>query len=443
SASYGTPAELKSLVQAAHRLGLMVLLDVVYNHFGPEGNYLHLYASPFFTDAHQTPWGAAIDFAGPDSRAVRDFFVHNALFWLVEYRMDGLRLDAVHAIHDDSDPDILEELAAAVQAGPGRERAVHLVLENDANETRYLERAPSGAPRGFVAQWNDDIHHACHCLLTGEEEGYYADYAAGARDHLGRCLTEGFAYQGERSGFREGAQRGSRSAHLPLTAFVGFLQNHDQIGNRALGERLTALADPRAVRAALTLLLLAPAPPLLFMGEEYGSRQPFLFFCDFGPDLAESVTAGRRREFARFPQFADPAAAERIPDPQARKTFARSRLDWEARERGDHAAWRAHVHAALDVRQRAIVPHLPGLAEGERGWSALGRAALQVVWQSQHGPRLIACANLSARALCGMVAPPAPLLLESERGVADALAAGRLPAASVAWFLDSGGGGTA
>jgi malto-oligosyltrehalose trehalohydrolase len=242
-ASYGRPEDLKRLVQAAHARGLMVLLDVVYNHFGPEGNYLHVFArDAFFTERHHTPWGAAINFDGPGAALVRRFFVDNALYWIEEYHFDGLRLDAVHAICDDSATHVLEEIAANVRAGPGRERQVHLVLENDANQSRFLAR-DANAGRAVTAQWNDDLHHALHAILTGEADGYYADYAAAPQAHLGRCLAEGFAYQGDASPYRRGKARGERSAHLPPGAFVGFLQNHDQVGNRAFtsGQRLSRL----------------------------------------------------------------------------------------------------------------------------------------------------------------------------------------------------------
>ncbi|MGD8875115.1 MAG: malto-oligosyltrehalose trehalohydrolase, partial [Gammaproteobacteria bacterium] len=330
---YGRPEALKALVDAAHARGLMVFLDVVYNHFGPEGNYLHVYARQFFTERHLTPWGAAIDFDGPHSQRVRQFFIHNALYWLEEYHFDGLRLDAVHAIPDASQPDILTELAQRVHAVFDRRRHIHLVLENDHNSAHYLVRDAAGRPHCYTAQWNDDIHHALHVLLTAESGGYYRDYAADPLRHLGRCLAEGFAYQGEPSAYRDDRPRGEPSTHLPATAFVSFLQNHDQVGNRACGERITLLADAARIRAATVLLLLAPAPPLLFMGEEWGCTQPFLFFCDFGPELAEQVVAGRRQEFAQFPQFSDPAARRRIPDPLDSATFRQSVLDWTACER--------------------------------------------------------------------------------------------------------------
>jgi maltooligosyltrehalose trehalohydrolase len=228
---YGHPDDLKRLVCSAHQKGLMVFLDVVYNHFGPEGNYLHVYArEAFFQQDLHTPWGAAINFSRAGSRTVRDFFIHNALYWLEEFQLDGLRFDAVHGIHDDSHPHILEEIAQAVAKGPGRERHIHLVLENDGNEARYLQRNRQGAPMYYTAQWNDDIHHALHVLITGEEEGYYRDYVGTPAYHLGRCLTEGFAYQGEPSRYRNGRPRGESSRMLPPTAFVSFLQNHDQVG---------------------------------------------------------------------------------------------------------------------------------------------------------------------------------------------------------------------
>ncbi len=319
--TYGRPEDLKTLVQAAHARGMMVFLDVVYNHFGPEGNYLGLYAPQFFTDRHHTPWGNAINFDGAESRAVRDFFIHNALYWLTEYHFDGLRLDAVNAILDDSTPDVLTELAETVRSAIEPRRHVHLVLENDRNQSRYLQRTGRCQPRAYNAQWNDDIHHALHVIITGEKDGYYADYSDRPLDRLGRCLVEGFAYQGETSLYRNGEMRGEPTKGLPPTAFVSFLQNHDQIGNRAFGERILTLADPRAVRAAAAILLLGPSPPLLFMGEEFGAPTPFLFFCDFEENLAAAVTAGRRNEFARFGRFRDSATREANPRSERSQDF--------------------------------------------------------------------------------------------------------------------------
>jgi malto-oligosyltrehalose trehalohydrolase len=360
--AYGTPDELKSFIAAAHRRGIAVMLDVVYNHFGPEGNYLHVFAPQFFTDRHSTPWGAAINFDGPDSRTVRDFFVHNALYWLEEFHFDGLRFDAVHAILDDSDPHILTEIARSVRAGPGRERPVYLVLENVKNQSRFL--GPPGAPDTYDAQWNDDAHHCFHVLLTGESDGYYEDYIDQAHAMLCRCLAEGFGYQGELSR-HDGHPRGERSSHLPPTAFVNFLQNHDQIGNRALGERIGQLVDrEEALRAAIAVLLLAPAPPMLFMGEEWAAPQPFPYFCDFEPDLAAKVREGRRREFARFAKFRDPSSQERIPDPTAPATFRSAQLDWNKVRDPEHSRMLDHYRRLLTIRHRDIAPLIPKIRSG-------------------------------------------------------------------------------
>ena len=394
---YGRPEDLKHLIQEAHRRGLMVFLDVVYNHFGPEGNYLHTYARrAFFTDRYRTPWGAAINFDGPGSRTVRDFFIHNALYWLDEFCFDGLRLDAVHAIRDRSSPDILEQLAAAVRNGPGRDRFLHLVLENDDNAARYLERDRKRRPVHYTAQWNDDIHHACHLLITGETAGYYADYADAPGRRLARCLTEGFAYQGESSPYRGGRTRGEPSAHLPPEAFVSFLQNHDQVGNRAFGDRLGDLAEERAIRAALALILLAPAVPLFFMGEEFGCRQPFPFFCDFGPELAQSVTRGRRKEFEGFPAFRDPGTRAGIPDPNAETTFHSAVLNWAEAEAPDARSRFGWVRRLLTVRKNEIVPLLPLLGSRCGSIQGASETALVVRWRAEDGTTLNLAANLGS-----------------------------------------------
>ncbi len=437
---YGRPEALKALVQSAHARGLMVFLDVVYNHFGPEGNYLHRYAPPFFSPRHQTPWGPAIDYEGPESRTVRDFFIHNALYWLEEYHLDGLRLDAVHAIFDDSRPDILEELAAAVRRGPGRQRHVHLVLENDRNAARYLARGADGGVPGYDAQWNDDFHHVLHTLVSGEADGYYADYADQPLRHLARCLSEGFAYQGEPSRYRNGEARGEPSRGLPPTAFVAFLQTHDQVGNRAWGERLTALAPPQAVRAAVAVLLLAPSPPLLFMGEEFGAASPFLFFCDFGGELAATVTAGRRREFEHFARHGGPADGADIPDPNALDTFQHSRLDWDSLAQPGPREWLHFYHHLLAIRRREIVPRLAGIGAGQAHAAPLGERALQASWRLGDGSRLTLLANLGAAPVSGVGRPAGVALFAGSSGLELELAKGMLPPWSAAWFLEAGGG---
>ncbi len=395
SSRYGPPAALKTLVEACHTRGLAVLLDVVYNHFGPEGNYLPAIAPDFFTRRYETPWGAAIDFSGPNSRAVRDFFIHNALYWLEEYHFDGLRFDAVHAISDDSAPDILDEIGETVRRRI-RDRDIHLILENDRNEARRLTRH-KGRPERFTAQWNDDLHHALHVLTTGETAGYYQDYAAHPAASLGRCLAEGFAYQGEGSPFRGGRPRGEPSAGLPATAFVAFAQNHDHIGNHPFGTRLAARASAAALHAGLAIILLSPQIPLLFMGEEWGTRRPFAFFCDFDPELAQSVRDGRRREFAGFPEFHDEAARERIPDPMASATFEMSRLDWDELSRTEHVRWLARYRALIDLRMREIVPRLAGMSGFAGCYRALGPRTVTVEWHLGDGARLLLAANFSDR----------------------------------------------
>ncbi|WP_374089655.1 malto-oligosyltrehalose trehalohydrolase [Methylomicrobium lacus] len=426
--SYGTPDELKALVQAAHARGLMVLLDVVYNHFGPDGNYLHLYAPQFFNARQHTPWGAAINFDGKDSRIVRDFYIHNALYWLEEYHFDGLRVDAVHAILDNSRPNILEELAAAVQAGPGRSRQIHLVLENDGNEARYLQQG------GFVAQWNDDFHHALHLLLTGEVDGYYADYADQPTRHLARCLAEGFAFQGEPSMFRNGRLRGEPSGHLPPGAFINFCQTHDQIGNRAYGERIALLTQPKPLHVALAVLLLAPSPPLLFMGEEFAAATPFLFFCDFHGELAAAATEGRRREFASFREFADPAARTRIPDPNDRATFDRCKLNWGCLDEPPHKASLEYYRNLLALRRTQITPRLPAMGGGE--FERVGESGLVVRWHLSGGDRLMLLANLGEGSVAGSLHVAGTAFFLSQADLPEAFAAGGMPPWCAAWFIE-------
>ena len=432
--SYGRPEDLKQLIQSAHAKGLMVFLDVVYNHFGPDGNYLRVYAPQFFTDRHKTPWGDAINFDGPESRTVRDFFIHNALYWLEEYHFDGLRLDAGHALVDDSTPDILTELATAVRDRFGEERFIHLILENDANIARYLQRDKHGAVRLYNAQWNDDIHHALHVLLTGESDGYYADYVQDPMRHLCRCLRDGFAYQGEYSEYHA-SHRGEPSADLPPSAFVCFMQNHDQIGNRALGERISQLAEPKALKAAMEILLLAPSPPLLFMGEEFAANTPFLFFCDFQGDLAAAVTQGRRNEFARFSRFNSVEARSSIPDPNAEQTFQQSKLDWNSLQVDSHSKWLHLYRELLSLRQRMIVPRA-GITRGSRGkLSGAYKHDLSIDWFFEDGAQLELRANLGSlpgRKVLRLSGAP---FYSSNAEATEAIVRGNLPAWSVVWSL--------
>lgn len=352
--AYGSPDELRALIDAAHELGLSVFLDVVYNHFGPDGNYLGLYADRFFHRDVATPWGGAV---AVDEPPVARFFIDNALMWLRDYRFDGLRLDAVHAIDN---PQFLDTMAAEIRDSLP-DRHVHLVLENEGNDAARLR---SGA---YDAQWNDDFHNVLHVLLTGETSAYYGDFADQPAQRLARCLSEGFIYQGDPSPNHDGKPRGTPSAHLPPTRFVSFLQNHDQIGNRALGERLTLLTDRAKLRAATALLLLSPQIPLLFMGDEEGSESPFLFFTDFHDELADAVRTGRRKEFAKFEAFADEKAREQIPDPNALSTFEAS----VPQPGPDAPTWRTFYQNLLRLRREHITPRLsdtrrPGLEPGSR-----------------------------------------------------------------------------
>jgi maltooligosyltrehalose trehalohydrolase len=387
---YGRPEDLKALIDEAHLRGLMVFLDVVYNHFGPEGNYLGRYAAGFFTEA-QTPWGSAIDYRVPQVRA---FAVQNALYWLGEYRFDGLRLDAVHAIPDLGEIPMLRDLSVAVgQLAAETGRHIHLVLENDDNSASSLD-AQQDPPRGkYRAQWNDDYHHAWHVLLTRETHGYYGDYRRSPLHDIARALASGFVYQGEASAHRRGRLRGEPSGELAPIAFVNFLQNHDQIGNRALGDRLESTADSEAVEAALAITLLAPAIPMLFMGEEWGSKAPFPFFCDFKGDLAKAVRNGRRQEFAgAYAKY-----GEEIPDPLDPLTFQSAILDWGSRTEQAGRKRLALVQSLLAIRRREIVPRLAGAAFGDA--HADDNGLLTANWHMGDGTTLGLLANLSDRAI--------------------------------------------
>jgi maltooligosyltrehalose trehalohydrolase len=409
ASAYGTPDELKELIDTAHGLGLMIFLDVVYNHFGPDGNYLAVTAPQIFLAGSRSDWGAALDFKQPELRLL---FTENALYWLMEYRFDGLRFDAVHAI---GEPDWLSDTAAEIHRTVAPGRHVALVLENDRNEARFLARE-------FDAQWNDDGHHVLHVLLTGETESYYADYADRPAEKLARCLAEGFVYQGEPSPFRKNAPRGEKSSSLPPTAFVLFLQNHDQVGNRPCGRRLTDLAEPDALEAALSLLLLSPQIPLLFMGQEDASRTPFLFFTDHPAELAKAVRDGRRKEFAAFAGFSDPAQSERLPDPNDGATFLAS-IPVADPERS--AQRFALIQRLLAIRRHKIVPGLDAARALDA--QAIGSAAVAARWQ-MGGGILSILVNLGA----DPVAAPAmtgSLLFESRDGAAEAFARdSKLPA---------------
>ena len=387
--AYGRPEDLKALIDAAHQRGLMVMLDVVYNHFGPEGNYLGRYAPSFFTDAH-TPWGSAIDYR---VRQVRDFAIENALCWLRDYRFDGLRLDAVNSIVEPGGLSLLYDVSSAAgQLAAETGRHIHLVLENGDNRASILDAAIDPPEGKYRAQWNDDYHHAWRVLMTGEKQGYYVDYQQAPISDIARSLASGFVYQGEPSEFR-GHKRGEPSGHLAPSAFINFLQNHDQIGNRALGDRLENAADPCAIEAALAVLLLAPSIPMLFMGEEWGSKAPFPFFCDFGGDLADAVRKGRRVELAwAYAEYGD-----EVPDALDRSTRDSAVLDWDEPKAPAAQKRLTLVRDLLKVRRQEIVPRLPNAAFGEA--SADDNCVLTAHWRMGDGATLRLLANLSDQAI--------------------------------------------
>ncbi len=437
--TYGHPEDFKRFVQEAHKKGLMVFLDVVYNHFGPLGNYLNHYAPQFFTDRHKTPWGDAINFdTGPESRTVRDFFVHNALYWLEEFNLDGLRFDATDWLIDTSTPDFITEMGDRIRKELKRDWPAHLVLENDENVARYLISDEGGGRRYYNAQWNEDLHHVLHLLATGEESGYYIDYRDDPIRHLGRSLTEGFAYQGEGSSFRGGRSRGSNPAGLPATAFVCFLQNHDQVGNRPFGERLSSLAAPEAIRAVTAVFLIQPQPPLIFMGQEFRVDNPFYFFCDLSPELAPLISQGRREFFAKMPQFKDLYNFEEIPDPSDEQTFQNSTIDLLQMDDGHpHREWLNLHRTLIEVRKREVIPRLPGIAVGSGGFERLGDRAISVHWILDDGAKLSLFANLGEKPVRTVRSPEGLVIFETHRGLEEKVRSGEMPPWSVLWLINT------
>ncbi|SNB78354.1 maltooligosyl trehalose hydrolase [Arboricoccus pini] len=409
---YGSPDALKALVDAAHARGIMVFLDVVYNHFGPAGNFLPAYAGSFFTKDKPTPWGAAIDFSRPEVRA---FFRDNAIYWLEVFRLDGLRFDAVHAILDDSNEHFLTEVGRTIRAR-FPDRHIHLILENERNEAQRLLGDPSGDAL-YDAQWADDIHNASHVLMTKETDGYYEDYEDDPAAKLARGLTQGFVFQGDHSRHKK-ARRGQPSAHLSPRNFVFFLQNHDQIGNRAMGDRLTASVEPRILEVMTALLLLSPTIPMLFMGEEWGAEEPFPFFCDFKGELADAVRKGRAREFARFKSWAGDA----LPDALARETFERAILKHPEAPNGRTRL----VGHLLGLRQRHVVPFLKAMPryQEQGGTARVDGCLLDLAWQDGQGRKLRIVAHLSDDRAPVLAHPLKSSFYESQPEMAAALQAG-------------------
>ncbi|AVP57836.1 malto-oligosyltrehalose trehalohydrolase [Pulveribacter suum] len=427
-AGYGTPEDFKRLIDAAHGLGLMVFLDVVYNHFGPDGNYLGQYAPQFFSQEHESPWGKAINFDGEGSATVREFFIHNALYWAQEYQIDGLRLDAVHAIVDDGERHFLQELSQRVRAAAG-DRPVHLVLENERNEGERLAATP--LPGRFDGQWNDDFHHALHVLLTGETRGYYHDYGNQPLARLAHALTHGYVFA------PAPRQEGRRTALAPaqpqpLGAMVNFVGNHDQVGNRAFGERLATLVEPPVAELALLLSLLGPAIPLVFMGDEFGARTPFLYFAGWEGELRDAVREGRKREFGHALEHARAGRTE-LPDPCAAQTLADSRLDWALAESQGGLARQALVRQALAARARWIAPrHGLLLSEGHSA-QAVGDTGLLVRWHYADGRQLVLELNLGGTPVSCPACPsfPGETIFQHARSPSD----DHWPAWSARWTL--------
>lgn len=393
--SYGRPEDLKAFIDAAHRRSLMVFLDVVYNHFGPHGNYLPAIA-PIFTKKHKSPWGEAINFDGPGAAVVREFVIESALYWVTEFNFDGLRFDAVHAIADDSTTHILEVLAARIRAARPH-RHTHLIVENSENQEIWLRRNSGAEPVHYTAQWNDDVHHLLHAAATGETTGYYADFdnLEERSDKLARALAEGFAYQGEIKP-HEGMKRGEPSVGLPATSFVVYMQDHDQVGNRVKGDRIAKLANEDAVKALTAVYLLSPQIPMLFMGEEWSSRKPFPFFSDVPAEIRDVVRKGRQEELKSTPEHEDPTKSnvEEAVDPTSVKTFRSAKLDWENLKHEPYAGWLEHYRSLIDVRTMEIIPRLFGQEGFASHHEVLGPKAVLVSWRMGDGSVLRLYANL-------------------------------------------------
>ncbi|MFL5383379.1 MAG: malto-oligosyltrehalose trehalohydrolase [Longimicrobiaceae bacterium] len=411
-ATYGGPDGLRRFVDAAHARGLAVVLDVVYNHLGPEGNYLHAFTGGrYFTGRHQTPWGDAVNFDGPDSASVREFVIDNALHWAHEYHVDGLRLDATHAIVDDSAEHVLTEMERRVRESLPPGRHFVFIAEDERNERRVVTpRAEGGL--GIDAVWADDFHHQLRRRLAGDHESYFTDYG-GTVEEIVETLRKGWFYEGQTSP-NHGRPRGTMAEGLPPAAFVHCIQNHDQVGNRALGDRLHHGIDPAAYRAAVALLLLSPYTPLLWMGQEWAASSPFLYFTDHPQELGRLVTEGRRKEFQKFSAFADPETRERIPDPQAEETFTRSKLEWGERERMPHAGILALHRALLHLRRTH-----PALRRRDRAAfavHALGPDALSLLRTGDGGSGLLLVVSFDGALETELPPGPWTLYLATEEG---------------------------
>jgi len=397
---YGTPDDLRHFVDDAHRLGLAVLADVVYNHFGPDGAYAAACSAQFFSDGHTSPWGAGINLDGEGSASVRRFFIEHAIAWVREFRFDGVRLDATHALIDESPVPFVAELCASVRAAVP-ERDVLIIAEDHRNMRGMVEEADRGG-WGLDGVWADDFHHVARRLTAGDDEGYYRDYT-GTTKELARAIGDGWVYQGEVS-THDGGPRGTSPAGIPLARVVICLQNHDQIGNRAFGERLHHQIAPEVFRALTAVLLLAPETPLLFMGQEWATSSPFLYFTDHHAELGRLVREGRRAEFRHFRTFADASLRETIPDPQAAETFERSRLDWDERTRPGHAGVVALHRDLIAIRGACLAGEVSGIF-GAHGVAAIDRGGLVIRRQRRDGGETVLVARLAGS---GRLVVPAP-----------------------------------
>ena len=429
--SYGTPDDMKAFVAAAQAHGIAVFLDVVYNHFGPAGNHLPRYAPAFESDCHETPWGKAINFDGEGSRWVREFFIQNALYWLEEFRLDGLRLDAVHAMIDAGPEHIVAELTRRAQA-QFSDRRVHIILENDHNNVQRLGARP---PR-CEGQWNGDFHHCMHVLMTGETHSYYAEYADDPVGRLGRVLTLGFSREGANEPGSDAPARRDATSTVALVNLVNFLQCHDQIGNRVFGDRLHMLARPEASRLATAVLLLAPAIPMLFMGEEFGSCRPFLYFADTAPDLRDQLRDGCRKEIQDAPDADQIGSRGEPPDPCDARSLQASTLESPGALNRVQMATLDWTRMLLALRRRDITPHLPTLSVGTHRQRRFGRTGLAVQWHFDDGSRLEMTLNLGDRPA---IDPDAPRLAgATELLTVGAVDGGRFGAWSGIWRRTSG-----
>ena len=433
NSSYGTPDELRSFIKSAHSKGIKVILDVVYNHFGPDGNYLYCYArSKFFSSQKSTPWGDAINYS---EQKVRDFYISNAIYWIEEFDFDGLRLDAVHEIHDSSNTHILDEIADSVHKHFLKTKKVYLILENDKNETTYLHK------NKYCSQWNDDFHHCMHVLLTGETNGYYEDFCEkrtpkSALHLLGKSLCEGFVYQGEYS-IHRGISRGQVSSHLSPKYFVNFLQNHDQIGNRAFGERISDFVNSEQLKAAIVLYLLTPQIPMIFMGEEWGASTPFQYFCDYQNELADSVREGRQREFESLYSTINSNDRPTIPDPVKETTFANSKLNWSEIELDKHKQILNLYQKLLTIRKNTISPIIDEISSNN-SCEFLSNKSLITRWNTKktNQTKLIAVCNFGDSPVKINQKIEGALLLESKAQSYEQIQKGILIGNTTCWLIN-------